>query len=284
LEKALETIQLSLATMAERTPSSRRARRSFSGELPESDADDEDDEQEQRRSTSPRKGNRKWEKMRSIMKEALATHQPASIAQPSAPLNAQGSTNVLQVLEEMREQFGQSMRLDLRGEDLRNIVEEAVERRMPATPKPMVDEAAIAKIAQLEARVLELSQKAISADEKTEEETKNRRAAEDRLAEVQRLLRISSEEEDRLREALDEKDQRLKTIEDTRSKSAVRTSMLEANFQNAQKSQSEMANKLSIVVKHVKTLSIGRLRQRRLWRLPSVIAMMPRSSMRLMAT
>jgi hypothetical protein len=246
LEKALETIQLSLATMAARTPSSRRTRRSFSGELPESDADDEDEE-EQRRSTSPRKDNRKWEKMRSIVKEALNVHQPTPVAQPSAPLVTQESTNVLQVLEEMREQFGQSMRLDLRGEDLRNIVEEAVERRMPATPKPMVDEVANAKIAQLEARVLELSQKAVSSDEKTEEEIKNRRAAEDRLAEVQRLLRISSEEEDRLREALDEKDQKLKTIDDTRLKSTMRTSLLEANAQNAQKSQTEMANKLGIV-------------------------------------
>jgi hypothetical protein len=247
LEKTLDTIQLSLATMAARTPQSRRTRRSFSGELPESDADDEDDEQEQRRSTSPRKDNRKWEKMRSIVKEALAAHQPAAVAQSSASLNAQESSNVLQVLEEMREQFGQSMRLDLRGEDLRNIVEEAVERRMPATPKPVVDEAANAKIAQLEARVLELSQKAVSADEKTEEEIKNRRAAEDRLAEVQRLLRISSEEEVRLREALDERDQKLKTIDDTRSKSTMRTTLLEANIQNAQKTQSEMANKLNIV-------------------------------------
>lgn len=253
LEKALETIQLSLATMAERTPSSRRTTRSFSGELPESDADDEDDEQEQRRSTSPRKDSRKWEKMRSIIKEVLTTHQSTPVSQPlipvqpSAPLNAQDSANVLQVLEEMREQFGQSMRLDLRGEDLRNIVEEAVERRMPATPKPMVDEVANAKIAQLEARILELNQKVVSADEKTEEEIKNRRAAEDRLAEVQRLLRISSEEEDRLREAVNEKDQKLKTIDETRSKSTMRTTLLEANVQNAQKSRSEMANKLGIV-------------------------------------
>jgi hypothetical protein len=254
LEKALETIQHSLVTIAERTPSDRRTRRSFSGELPESDADDEDDEQEKRRSTSPRKDNRKWEKMRSIMKETLAAHQPAPVAQLPAPaeqstvpLNAQESADVLRVLEEMREQFGQSMRLDLRGEDLRNIVEEAVERRMPPTPKPMVGEAANAKIAQLEARVLELSQKAVSADEKTEKEIKNRRAAEDRLAEVQRLLRISSEEEDRLREALDEKDQKLKSNDDTRTKSTMRTTMLEANFQNAQKSQTEMANKLGIV-------------------------------------
>ena len=249
LEKMLGTIQLSLATMAERTPPSRQTRRSFSAELPESDAgdaDDEDDEQEQRRSTSPRKDNRKWEKMRSIMKEALAAHQPAAVAQSSTPLNAQESSNILQVLEEMREQFGQSMRLDLRGEDLRNIVEEAVERRMPATPKPVVDEAANAKIAQLEARVLELSQKAVSADQKTEEEIKSRRAAEDRLAEVQRLLRMSSEEEVRLREALDDRDQKLKTIDDTRSKSTMRTTLLEANIQNAQKTQSEMANKLNI--------------------------------------
>ena len=49
------------------------------------------------------------------------------------------------------------MRLDFRGEDLRNIVEDAVERRMPPTPKP--DETAAKKEAELLARVAELEQR-----------------------------------------------------------------------------------------------------------------------------
>jgi hypothetical protein len=241
LEKVLQTIQSSLANMSRRTRSSRRTRRSLSGELPESDADDEDEEEQ--RSQSPRR-DRKLEKIRAIVTEALAAHQPAPVTQ-AAP-NTEDSSNVLRALEEMRDQFGQSMRLDLRAEDIRNVVEEAVKLRMPS-PKVLDDEGASVKIAELESRIVELTQRAEKADEKTEEEVKNRRAAEDRLAEVQRLLRISSEEEVRLREAVEEKEQKLKAIEDSRSKSTMRTALLEANSQNAHKNQAEMLNKVNVL-------------------------------------
>jgi len=134
LERALQNIQMSIETMAAQAPATRRNRRSFSGAL--SDADDEDDDLDvPRRSLSPRR-DKKMDKIRSIITEALATHQsrPQTASSPSVPL-LPDSRNVLTALEEMREQFGQSMRLDLRGEDLRNIVEEAVQARMP-TPKP----------------------------------------------------------------------------------------------------------------------------------------------------
>jgi len=135
LERTLETIQMSIEMMSARAPSSRRNRRSFSGAL-SGDADDEDDDLEvPRRSLSPRR-DKKMDKIRSIITEALATHQSrpqTASSLPASPLP--DSRHVLTVLEEMKEQFGQSMRLDLRGEDLRNIVEEAVQARMP-TPKP----------------------------------------------------------------------------------------------------------------------------------------------------
>ena len=312
LEKVLETIQMSLEMMAARAPSSRRERRSISGAL--SDADDEEDDENDvpRRSLSPRR-DKKMEKIRAIVTEALAAHQqsrPATAKElPPPPSVLPDSRNVLQALEEMKEQFGQSMRLDLRGEDLRNIVEEAVERRMPASPKPMVDEAAIAReaehkarISDLEERLLrivptsptpvvdeaavarEVEQKARIADleerllraeadhtgriagleeklerveNKTEEEIINRRAAEDRLAEVQRLLRISSEEEVRLREAMDERelkireivdqsDHKVRTVEEQRAKTTMRIALLEAAQDNAQRTQSEMQNRIAI--------------------------------------
>ncbi|PMD32931.1 hypothetical protein L207DRAFT_439468 [Hyaloscypha variabilis F] len=341
LEKALETIQISIEMMAARAPSSRRDRRSISGAL--SDADDEDDDENDmpRRSLSPRR-DKKMEKIRAIVIEALAAHQqsrPATAKElpPPPPSSVlPDSRNVLQALEEMKEQFGQSMRLDLRGEDLRNIVEEAVERRMPSTPKPVVDDAAIARdaeqkariselerllrmepkptvddaaiardaeqkariseleerllrmepkptvdeaaiareaeqrarIAELEERLLraeadntsriaDLEEKIERVENKTEEETNNRRAAEDRLAEVQRLLRISSEEETRLREAMDERelkireivdqsDHKVRTVEEQRAKTTMRIALLEAAQDNAQRNQSELQNRLAI--------------------------------------
>jgi hypothetical protein len=309
LEKTLETIQVSLEMMAARAPSSRRERRSISGAL--SDADDEDDDNDvPRRSLSPRR-DKKMEKIRAIVTEALAAHQqsrPATATAPPPPPPSvlPDSRNVLQALEEMKEQFGQSMRLDLRGEDLRNIVEEAVERRMPASPKPIVDEAAIAREAEQRARISELEERLLRVEpkpmvdeaaiareaeqrtriseleerllraeadntariadleeklerveNKTEEETNNRRAAEDRLAEVQRLLRISSEEEVRLREAMDERevkireivdqsDHKVRIVEEQRAKTTMRIALLEAAQENGQRTQSEMQNRIAI--------------------------------------
>ncbi|KAH6718359.1 hypothetical protein BKA61DRAFT_717170 [Leptodontidium sp. MPI-SDFR-AT-0119] len=272
LERTLENVQMSLDMMAARGQSTRRERRSISGAL--SDADDEDDDNA-RRSLSPRR-DKKLDKIKAIVTEALAAHQTS---RPATATTASGilpdSRNVLQALEEMKEQFGQSMRLDLRGEDLRNIVEEAVERRMPASPRPVLDEAAIsreaeykAKIAELEERLLrfdsentsrvaDVEEKLLRADIRTEEETKSRRAAEDRLAEVQRLLRISSEEEVRLRESMDERelkireivdasDLKVRTVEEQRAKTTMRIALLEAAQDNAQKTQADLQNRLNI--------------------------------------
>ncbi|KAG0644977.1 hypothetical protein D0Z07_9087 [Hyphodiscus hymeniophilus] len=252
LERTLETIQMSLQMMAARAPSSRRERRSISGALSDADDEEEDEEHVPRRSLSPRR-DKKLEKIRAIVTEALATHQ---LSRPQTadriPALAQDA-NVLRALEEMKEQFGQSMRLDFRAEDLRNVVEEAVEKRMPASPIPVVDEASVvkaaekdAKIADLEerlrraettaeeeiqnrrsveesaliksaaaqAKIADLEERWSRADTSAEEEVKNRRSAEDRLAEVQRLLRISSEEEDRLRETMDEREVKIREIVD----------------------------------------------------------------------
>lgn len=254
LEKTLEAIQLSVNLMASRAPSSRRGIRSVSGAL--SDADDEDDDEIlPRRSHSPRR-DKKLEKIRSIITEALNTHHSSRPQTASSSTVAADPREVLQALAEMREQFGQSMRLDFRAEDLRNIVEEAVEKRMPPSPEPVVDEAAIIRDAEQKARIEDLELRLARAQSITEEETKNRRAAEDRLSEVQRLLRISAEEEDRLRDAMekreiniqnivDERDQKVRSVEEQRHKTTMRIALLEAAQENSSKSVSDAQSRLS---------------------------------------
>ena len=251
VERSLEAIHLALSNINPRALSSRRERRSVSGAL--SDADDEDDEDMPRRSHSPRR-DKKMEKIRNIITETLNAHQhPPKTADSGVIVN--DSKEVLQALQEMKEHFGASMRLDFRAEDLRNVVEEAVEKRM-TSPKPAVDEAALAREAQQQARIEELELRLAKADSLTEEELKNRRAAEDRLAEVQRLLRISSEEEDRLREVLDKKeidmqksledrDIKVKSAEDSRSKTAMRVALLEAAHENTKKTVVDSESRLS---------------------------------------
>ncbi|POR33281.1 Uncharacterized protein TPAR_06523 [Tolypocladium paradoxum] len=94
-------------------------------------------------------------------------------------------------------------------------------------------------------RVADLEERLRQQEDKNEEEVKTRRAAEDRLSEVQRLLRISSEEENRLREVLEERDQRIKTLEQAGGKTAMRMTLLEAAQTNSTQSQSEMTNKVN---------------------------------------
>lgn len=307
MEKTLDGIQHVLAAMSRGTPSSRRERRSMSAELQHSDADDEDDEVPvPRRSMSPRR-DKKMEQIRVAVMEAFANQQRH--APPPVAVQADSSEPMmplLKAMEEMKEQFSQSLHLDFRGEDLRNIVEDAVEKRMPATPpQPVMLEGQEdlsnkynelqAKFAELEQRlrleeskneteissrrtaedraadferklqmaetkieveimnksaydqrVADLEDKLKHQEDRTEEEVNNRRTAEDRLSEVQRLLRISSEEENRLRETLEEKEHKLRSTEEGRGKSTMRLSLLEAATANAQKTQSDLQNRVNV--------------------------------------
>ncbi|KAI1379142.1 hypothetical protein F4677DRAFT_465370 [Hypoxylon crocopeplum] len=329
LEKALGTIQHVLGGLARRTPSSRRDRRSVSAEIQESDADDEDEEQPIRRSTSPRK-DKKLEQIRIAVMDALNQQQTMRALEdaqlePVHQSSGKEEMAVLKALEEMKEELSSSLRLDFRGEDLRNIVEEAVERRMPPTPQPVIkdDEEANNKLSEMQSKILELEQRLrveegrieservrvleleerLRAEEargenettirrgaedraaelrrqleqaetkveveimnrsvfdqrvhdleerlrlqesKTEMEISGRREAEDRLSEIQRLLRISSEEEDRLRAVLDERDHKIKGIEQASGKTSMRLALLEAAQTNAEQIQAELKNRLNI--------------------------------------
>jgi len=308
LEDTLSDIKKALGVMSHRSPSTRRERRSTSAEVQESDADDEDDEAPVRRSLSPRR-DRKMEQIRAAVLEALAIQQRSAPHQATPPPAAAPAVEsatidsaVVRALQELKEQFSESLHLDFRGEDLRNIVEEAVERRMPPSPAPDLLDAANEKNKELQARIDELEMKVRqegdrvekevdarraaeerSADlsrrlesaetrieieimnksafdqrlsdledklhqqeERTEEQLQGRRAAEDRLSEVQRLLRISAEEENRLRELVEEKDQCVKSLEAAHGKNAMRLTLLEAAQANAQQTQSELQNKLNV--------------------------------------
>lgn len=308
LEETLDDIKHVLATISHRAPSTRRERRSMSAEVQESDADDEDEELPlwRPRSMSPKR-DRRMEQIRAAVLDALATQQrtaPRQATPPAETAVAPDNMNsaVVKALEEMKEQFNESLHLDFRGEDLRNIVEDAVERRMPPTPQPDLLDAANEKNKDLQARIDELESKLRSeggrvekeidvrraAEERsadlsrrlesaetrieienmnksafdqrltdledklhqqeaqTDEQLQGRRTAEDRLSEVQRLLRIASEEESRLRDLVEEKDQRIKSLEASNGKSAMRLTLLENAQSNSQQSQSELQNRLNI--------------------------------------
>lgn len=295
VERTLYSIQRALVKLSGRGISAHRERRSVS---PDGDADDEDDEPGFHRSMSPQRSKR-TEQIRTAVLDALASHQRSTPpAVPADSSTAQENVAVLKVLEEMKEQFGANMRLDSRGDDLRNVVEEVIERRMPQAPQA---EDTDNKVEELQAKVAELEQRLSSEqtradkemeyrraaqdttsalqrkldaaetkvemeilnrsifdqrigdledhlriqEHKTEEELAGRRAVEDRLSEVQRLLQVSSEEENRLKEALDARDQRVKALEQANDQSSMRVTLLEAAQSNAAQSQSELTNKIN---------------------------------------
>ncbi|KAI3397812.1 hypothetical protein diail_10345 [Diaporthe ilicicola] len=319
LERTLEGIQQALASLSVRTPSSRRERRSVSVENQESDADDEDDEPVPRRSMSPRRDKR-MEQIRVAVLDAFAVQQRSAPPLPPLPgiaqdaASSEGMVSILKAMEEMKQQFSESLHLDFRAEDLRNVVEAAVESRMPATPPhPVVVEgqdelsekfnelqaryadleqrhrleeakysAEAASRSMAEERAAELERQLYMAETKIEAEIVNRstsdqrfldlqsrlsnqeaineaevqlrRAAEDRLSEVQRLLRISSEEEVRLRETLEEKDERLKIFDASHSKNTMRLAILEAAAENSEKEKLELETRVNIAEVDVRDL------------------------------
>ncbi|KAI1324547.1 hypothetical protein F5Y16DRAFT_423854 [Xylariaceae sp. FL0255] len=95
-------------------------------------------------------------------------------------------------------------------------------------------------------RTHDLEERLKNHEGKAEIELAGRREAEDRLSEIQRLLRISSEEEDRLRAVLEERDQKIKGMEQAAGKTSMRLTLLEAAQTNAEQTHSEMKNRMSI--------------------------------------
>lgn len=191
LEQTLDSINHALAGISKRAPSSRPERRSMSADGRESDADDEDDEVPgPLRSMSPRR-DRRLEQIRAVVLDAFVTHQRNQPREPSPPQAQPPIDNsfILNALEEMKGQLNQPLQPAFRGEDLKHIVEEAVESRIPAT-LPAVDKDK--ELNMLQARIVELEQRLRTQESKAEAEASARQAAENRAAEIDRELQSAA--------------------------------------------------------------------------------------------
>ncbi|KAF2120663.1 hypothetical protein BDV96DRAFT_484729 [Lophiotrema nucula] len=139
LERNLQGIQDAIALMSQRPG---RGRRSLStNERLDSDADDEDDEigtDSHYRTRSPRK-DRKLEKIRSIVREALESHQPAVTSLPvpvPEPMLPEKIREV--VLEALAAQQPQQSN-EAESDDIRAIVTEALASHAPKSVAPAVE-------------------------------------------------------------------------------------------------------------------------------------------------
>ncbi|CAK7264834.1 hypothetical protein SEPCBS57363_001281 [Sporothrix epigloea] len=201
MEASLERIQRALVSMSHGPPSSRRERRSISGEVQESDADDEDEEIPPipRRSSSPRR-DRRIEQMRAVAFDVLNNYKSDSLsitaAASSAPaagdLSDDSLSIILKSLDAVKEHVDQSLRLDSHIDEIRSIVEDAVERRMPQTLQPSETSSGAKEDREaLHARIAELEKRLQAEQSTTEHEVSKRRSAEDKAADLRRELELA---------------------------------------------------------------------------------------------
>ncbi|TQS38011.1 hypothetical protein Golomagni_01494 [Golovinomyces magnicellulatus] len=238
LERTLGAIRESIANLATHRSLLPQDHRSISGTL--SDADDEDDEVPTV-SVNLRREKR-LEQIKTIIQESIAS---SVIEKPQLKTNdnSQDIRNFSQTLKEIRAHLEQQCQANITSTNLPAIINEAVERKISSKNF-------LADVTN-NPRITDLESKLGVAEARTDEEVQIRRAAEDRLSEIQRQLRISSQEEHRLRaeleqrevrirEILDERDAKVRSVEADLTKSLVRVSVLEAADQNEKKNETDL--------------------------------------------
>ncbi|KIW67041.1 hypothetical protein PV04_06318 [Phialophora macrospora] len=203
LERALETIQHSLALIAAQ-PKPKRDRRSMSTEQKESDADDEDDYDafegfSSYRSRSPmaRRGERKHDLIRAAVAEAMAAYQPPPQPQPSVDM-----TEVNSVLQEMR-QLAQQTGSQNTQHELKTIMEDVISHH-PRLRGSRVREDHESAEMKLKPQIDGLESMLKISQEHAAEEARLRRKAEEDINELKLRLRIAEEEAAQFRESSEE--------------------------------------------------------------------------------
>ncbi|CAI7644639.1 unnamed protein product [Penicillium pancosmium] len=193
MERALAVIQTSVATIASGS-ASRRAIRSVSGDVEDSDADDEDDGEEREvtvRDRSPHHmRDRKLEMLKSVVTEALLTHELPH-------RNIQHSSHSEMAL--LKESIAELQALTIKKlaqdpvGDMREILEETLARQL-AQQTPRLSEAEEIGADSLMMQIDGLKSMLRLADERAEAEYKARREASDSMLELQRLLKVAEED------------------------------------------------------------------------------------------
>lgn len=242
LEQTLGMIQESVVTIADQilVP---QGSRSTVGAL--SDADDEDDDDGPRPIVNLRRDKRLGQ-IKAIIQESIASINLSS-AQNTSSENNLDKQDLNKALQEIKTKLDKPTKFDLSSAGFREIIKETIERKMPGKIL-LADGVNVTRIADLQSK---LSQ----AESRLDEEVQIRRAAEDRLSEIQRQLRISSEEEHRLRAEIDQRETKIrKTLDDCdakvrssevdHAKSLMRITALEAAEDNAKKKEASFQVKI----------------------------------------
>ena len=229
LEKALASIQNSLATLSYKVVDGRN-RRSFSGDIENSDADDEDDDldESESRIKSPLR-DRTYEKLKALLTETSLVRQQSAF-----------STEVSEIKEAVKELKGSIQRPSQSSNDIKSAVEEAVARQMRGKSGPIVSSHESATVEKLQLQITGLESMLKIADGRADDELKARRATEDALADSQRLLRMAMQEAAEQRESAEETERSLSAFHDERQHVLRRTAMLEGAQESLLKTVSDL--------------------------------------------
>ncbi|KAJ5516856.1 hypothetical protein N7527_008416 [Penicillium freii] len=214
MERALAVIQQSVASIATGT-ASRRVFRSTSAEMEDSDADDEDDDGEEAsvRDRSPHNmRERKLEMLKNVVMEALVTHD---IPQRVSPHSSHSEISQLkESIAELQALTIKKLAQDPVG-DMREILEEAMAKQLAQQialqkpPSPRLSEAEEIGADSLMLQIDGLKGMLRVADERAEQEYKDRRDAQDAMTELQRLLKFAEEDAARHSAAAEDAESRL---------------------------------------------------------------------------
>ncbi|KIX04871.1 uncharacterized protein Z518_05742 [Rhinocladiella mackenziei CBS 650.93] len=231
LERTLQTIQDSLALMT--TGSKPKSdRRSMSTDPKDSDADDEDDYDAYEgfasyRTKSPmaRRGERKQDKIRAAVTEALAAYQPPPQPQPDL-------TELSSVLQEMR-QLAQQAGSQKTQSELKTIMEDVISHHPHLRGSGVQQDHETAET-KVRPQIDGLESMLKISKEHATEESKLRRESEKKVMELELRLKIAEEEAAQYREtmrAFVEEKESYKNLEDDVDALTLKNTALETTLE-----------------------------------------------------
>lgn len=203
LERALSVIQHSVASIASIPPKGRTLR-STSADVEDSDADDEDEEEDNAsfRSRSPiNQRDRKFDKLKGVILDALATREPQQPVESPAVAE----------MERLRESFAELQALTMQNlshdpmPNMRATIHDIITTQLSKRPSDAEEIGADSLMLQIDG----LKNMLRVADSRAEEEYRRRRESQDSVAELQRLLKVAENEAARHCEAAESAEARL---------------------------------------------------------------------------
>lgn len=222
LEVSLRAIQNTVTKRA-RSVDQQLTLKPRSSSIAESDADDEDDVNDSQRQRPVSRGRDfKLGQIKSIVLEAIREQAPASSQ------SYHDIADLHSALADMKVSFARAASASLELEDIRLIVEEAVNRQPKQIAPPAEDsQESLREVKEMKNRLDETLANAL-------EDANNRQQAEAREADVRRMLKLAEEELRLLRESSQDDDARLHALEQERQELRQRAEAAEQAHEQAE--------------------------------------------------